>query len=1321
MSRMIRGAFALCLVALSGVPLSTRVNAQAVGGSGGFLELSSVFFGESGRTFVAGEVISVSGAIPYIGGCIGQYVGGFPPVGRGEGRFDPFPTADFYVIPDTGGSLGFFEKLNDVSGGVNRVIALSSGAFIDETIAITKPAGQLNEGRFDVVMDQCLDGYFDPGVDIVLGEGAQYAFEVVLPGTLPPLSLHAIKQAAGTYVLALDGHTEDLGNGAQLEVPGFCKRFNNWEDSAALDAASSFGIWTGVARRKCVDLTKHYKGIQADPPDPNFTQFAELGDLGYHAGTANSPLERAMRTLAGTMTEQAATAQAILTSLERFQGAQQAHDDLYTVLQLEELNKFIHLLVDGGGSALRFYAALEALDIALGQDPLGQSAEAHALRAELARMRRAIGGLITPLGDGFIRKFLAPGQETLIPEGLRAWTEVYLGRNPFLPPLGLPGIPQVRAFAGLPPLAFQHPDALFLGPLASPPNRPISFDASKSTDPNGDLLTFAWDFDGDGAFDDGTGPQAQHSFNEAGTRLVGLKTSDPAGNTDVFYELVKVGDVNAQDIIGKAQSGEVLRIRPDGSFSTLHPGLGGRILRALHVDVNGDTWVVNQSDVEHYDANGVLKKTITIAQFSALVGTPLIEFQDFVLDGRGNVLVLAVENKGAVQVELAPGFYTIRNPLEGRTKLYRMANDGSSAAFITDVHEPWVIAMVNGVPTAVGCSPGPRIASLALDQGGQAVVAGVNSLNLKRSGGVFAVDPESGQIREAIPSSRVSNCAPVSDDPRFPPYFGVSLGVGGNPINFGFVTDRARGGLEIDSQGHFMMGFGNLAFSLRLYRVPMPPTLTFRPLPGLIAGDLLLDIFPTYMVPFPSPGFVGFSDIAIDGSGDYLVGGDHSTLGRGVFRIDPTGVLSKVSDARGAFTALGVLDVVPEVREVAPRDVPLPPALTLSALAVTQQGCPGSLDISAVLTNPGLNPLSHPVRVLFWNGDPGAGGTIIGAREVSSPAPGGTPVSFQWANPPAGTRTIFVTAEGANGLSRALFVCASLPAPQSDTIALSPATATHTVGTAHVVTATMLDIYGHPLVGAPLTFQVTGANSATGTALTDASGVAAFQYTGAHAGQDTVSASFLGATSNDVTADWAGVLDNTPPVLNLPSNISAPATSASGAPVTFAATATDNIDGSVPVTCSPDSGATYVVGATTVTCSASDAAGNTASGFFTVTVAVGTPRIAGTVTAKGRDASGNFYVDVRLANTGTGHARNLRIAQLPLRTLAGTGVVTLNTALSPGLPASLGSLDVGMATTVRLYLNVPSTVLRFSITESGPLTNVLGTAFTYSTGQAVQP
>jgi PKD repeat protein len=1319
---MVRAALALAITVLSGIPQSTIVKAQAVGGSGGFLEISSVFFGESGRTFMAGEVIALSGAIPYIGGCLGQLAhGGFLPQGRGEGRFDPFPTADFYVIADTGGSLGLLQKLNDVSGGVNRVIGLSSGAFVDETIAVTQPAGNLGAGRFDVVMDQCLDGYFDPGIDIVLGEGQSYAFEVVLPGTLPALSLHAVKEAAGVYAAFLEDNDQDLPGGARIEVPGFCTRFNKWQDSAAIDAASSFGIWTAVARNKCVDLTKHYKGIQDDPPDPNYTQFAELGALSYHEGAATSPLERAMRTLAGVMSDQAATARAILTTLERFQGARQAGDDLYTVLQLEELNKFIHLLTDGGGSALRFYAALEAFDIALAQDPSGQSAEATALREGLLTMRRAIGGLITPFGAGFVRKVLGPGQEVLLPNGLRAWTEVYLGRNPFLPPLGLPGIPQTRAFAGLPALAFQHPDALFLGPLVSPPHRPLAFDATRSTDPNGDPLTFAWDFDGDGAFDDDAGPQPQHTFPEAGTRLVGVKATDTAGNTDVFYELVKIGDVNSQDIIARSTFGELLRIRPDGSVVTLNPTQGGA--QALHVDVNGDTWVLTPENLEHYDANGAWLKTISVPQFAALAGTPLIQFHDFAIDGRGDLLVLATQNRGPGQIELTPGAFTPTGALQGHVTLYRMPKDASSVSFVAAVHEPWVMTTIDGLQTALLCSTGAAIPGLALDRNGDVVVAGVNGLNAARNQqGIFAVDPHSGQTREVVPAGRVSNCAPVGDDPRFPPYFGVIIAVGGQSLNIQLGGGRSSGGLEVDSQGHYVMGRGNsVAGPVRLYRVPMPPTMTFQPLPGLIAGQVLLDVFPTYLSPFPSPAFIAFSDIAIDSSGDYLVGGDHTTLGRGIFRIDPTGILSRVSDARGPFSAIRALDVVPDIREVTPKDIPLPPSIRLSNLTVDQQGCPGDIDIDVVLTNTGTDAVAHPIRVWFWNGDPGAGGTVIGTADVSSLGAAGAQASFRWANPPAGTATIFVTAEGANSLARAQYVCASLPAPQSDTIVLSPATATHAVGTQHVVTATMLDIYGRPLAGAPLTFQVDGANTTTGTAVTDAAGVATFHYDGTHAGEDTISASFVGATSNDALAAWSGVGDMTPPILTLPANLPVPATSPSGATVTFVASATDNVDGSVPVTCSAMSGALFGLGTTTVDCLASDAAGNTVTGTFVVTVAVGAPRIAGSVAAKGRDQAGNFFVDVRLANTGTGHARNVGITLIPLRTLGGTGIVTLNGALSPPLPVSLGALDVGASTIVRLYLHVPGTVSRLSVTESGPLTNVLGTVYAYSTAQAVIP
>jgi hypothetical protein len=48
--------------------------------------------------------------------------------------------------------------------------------------------------------------------------------------------------------------------------------------------------------------------------------------------------------------------------------------------------------------------------------------------------------------------------------------------------------------------------------------------------------------------------------------------------------------------------------------------------------------------------------------------------------------------------------------------------------------------------------------------------------------------------------------------------------------------------------------------------------------------------------------------------------------------------------------------------------------------------------------------------------------------------------------------------------------------------------------------------------------------------------------------------------------------------------------------------ATDAVDGDVPTTCNPVSGSTFPLGTTTVTCTATDTAGNTASSTFPVTV-----------------------------------------------------------------------------------------------------------------------
>ena len=59
---------------------------------------------------------------------------------------------------------------------------------------------------------------------------------------------------------------------------------------------------------------------------------------------------------------------------------------------------------------------------------------------------------------------------------------------------------------------------------------------------------------------------------------------------------------------------------------------------------------------------------------------------------------------------------------------------------------------------------------------------------------------------------------------------------------------------------------------------------------------------------------------------------------------------------------------------------------------------------------------------------------------------------------------------------------------------------------------------------------------------------------------------------------------------------------AKSARVTFKVTATDDVDGAVPVSCQPRSGSRFKLGRTTVRCEATDSTANTATAAFTVTV-----------------------------------------------------------------------------------------------------------------------
>jgi FG-GAP-like repeat/HYR domain len=92
------------------------------------------------------------------------------------------------------------------------------------------------------------------------------------------------------------------------------------------------------------------------------------------------------------------------------------------------------------------------------------------------------------------------------------------------------------------------------------------------------------------------------------------------------------------------------------------------------------------------------------------------------------------------------------------------------------------------------------------------------------------------------------------------------------------------------------------------------------------------------------------------------------------------------------------------------------------------------------------------------------------------------------------------------------------------------------------------------------------------------------------------------AAGNGATASFVVyVRDTTPPSLTVPGDLVVDGTSPAGADVSFGATATDAVDPTPVVTCTPSPG-TFPIGDTNVTCTATDSSGNQASASFMVHV-----------------------------------------------------------------------------------------------------------------------
>jgi PKD repeat protein len=169
----------------------------------------------------------------------------------------------------------------------------------------------------------------------------------------------------------------------------------------------------------------------------------------------------------------------------------------------------------------------------------------------------------------------------------------------------------------------------------------VSFDASSSRDPDGDPMTFAWDFD-DGSTASGGG--LNHTFVQAGNFIVKLTARDNRGGSDVHYVMITVNSDNPGNTrpIANAIATPSAGFAPVTSTATASGS----------TDADGDTltykWLILGPGIEQ--TAGGLTQTRTFTQ----AGNYL--FQIGVTDGRGGA------NRSSVSV-------VVRDPADPACKM----------------------------------------------------------------------------------------------------------------------------------------------------------------------------------------------------------------------------------------------------------------------------------------------------------------------------------------------------------------------------------------------------------------------------------------------------------------------------------------------------------------------------------------------------------------------------------------------------------------------------------------------------------------------------
>ena len=103
-------------------------------------------------------------------------------------------------------------------------------------------------------------------------------------------------------------------------------------------------------------------------------------------------------------------------------------------------------------------------------------------------------------------------------------------------------------------------------PTTGAPPLQVSFDGTSSSDPEGETLTYAWDLDADGAYDDASTATASWTYTASGTYAAGLRVTDPGGASATDSVTITVGNTPPTATIELPTAGSTWRVGDQITF-----------------------------------------------------------------------------------------------------------------------------------------------------------------------------------------------------------------------------------------------------------------------------------------------------------------------------------------------------------------------------------------------------------------------------------------------------------------------------------------------------------------------------------------------------------------------------------------------------------------------------------------------------------------------------------------------------------------------------------------------------------------------------------